>query len=127
MRLTVYAPDAISLSMVEVIGTDEFEAWYLSLSDDELRLVDRLVGLLEGSGFQLGHPYSSAVKGTRHAIRELRARSTSNPLRIFYAFDKARAAVLLIGGSKKGDDRFYERMVPRAERIWEQYVKEQHH
>lgn len=96
--------------MVEVVGTDEFEAWYLSLSDDEVRLVDRLVGLLEGSGFQLGHPYSSAVKGSKHAIRELRARSRSSPLRVFYAFD-----------------RFYERMLPLAERIWEQYVKEQHH
>jgi hypothetical protein len=32
--------------------------------------------------------------------------------------------VLLIGGDKKGDDRFYERMIPVAERIWEQYLRE---
>jgi hypothetical protein len=58
-------------------------------------------------------------------LRELRARSTTSPLRIFYAFDPTREAVRLIGGKKKGDDRFYERMVPLAEQIWEQYLREQ--
>jgi hypothetical protein len=57
----------------------------------------------------------------------LRSRSTSAPLRIFYAFDPARDAVLIIGGNKKGDDRFYERMIPLAEQIWEQYLREQRH
>jgi len=47
------------------------------------------------------------------------------PLRVFYAFDPRRDAVLLIGGDKTGNGRFYERMVPVAERIWEQYLAEQ--
>lgn len=115
------------LRMVEVIGTDEFETWYLSLEADETRAVNRLVDLLAEAGLRLGHPYSSAVKLTRYPIRELRHRSTSHPLRIFYAFDPARNAVLLVGGNKKGDDRFYERMVPIAERVWEQYLREQKH
>jgi len=113
--------------MVEVIGTNEFEAWYLTLNEEDTRAVDRLVGLLESQGVQLGHPYTSAVHKTKYAIRELRSRGTSNPLRIFYIFDRTRAAVLLVGGNKKGDDRFYERMVPLAERVREPYVKEQHH
>jgi hypothetical protein len=54
----------------------------------------------------------------------LRARET---LRVFYAFDKTRAAVLLIGGDKQGDSKFYERMLSIAERIWEQYMREQQH
>src|SRR5712691_9893313 len=113
--------------MVDVVGTDEFEAWYLNLSEEDTRAVDRLVGLLEAHGVQLGHPYTSKVLKTKYAIRELRSRGTANPLRIFYIFDRARAAVLLVGGNKKGDDRFYERMVPLAERVWEQYAREQHH
>jgi hypothetical protein len=36
----------------------------------------------------------------------------------------SRDAVLIIGGDKAGDDRFYERIVPRAEGIWEQYLRE---
>jgi hypothetical protein len=36
-----------------------------------------------------------------------------------------RHAVLLLGGDKTGDDRFYETFLPRAERIWEEYLAEQ--
>jgi hypothetical protein len=43
---------------------------------------------------------------------------------VFYAFDPIRQAVLLIGGDKAGDDRFYDRLIPLAERIWARYSKE---
>lgn len=83
----------------------------------------RVVDLLEQLGVALPHPYSSAIKGTRYAFRELRA--SNPPLRIFYAFDPKRDAVLLIGGDKTGNPRFYDEMVAKAERIWEQYLSEQ--
>ena len=44
-------------------------------------------------------------------MRELRVQSGGRPLRVFYAFDPRRSAILLIGGDKMGDTRFYERMV----------------
>lgn len=43
-------------------------------------------------------------------------------MRVFYAFDPLRRAVLLLGGDKTGDDRFYETFVPRAEQIWAEYL-----
>ncbi len=46
-------------------------------------------------------------------------------MRIVYAFDPRRDAVLLIGGDKSGDRRFYARIVPLAERIWRDYLAEQ--
>ena len=46
------------------------------------------------------------------------------PYRIFYAFDPRRAAILLIGGSKAGNDRFYERMIPIADRIYDEHLEE---
>ncbi len=46
------------------------------------------------------------------------------PLRTLYAFDPSRHAVLLIGGDKTGDDRFYARMIPLAERLWTEYLEE---
>jgi hypothetical protein len=45
-------------------------------------------------------------------------------LRVFYAFDPLRQAILLIGGDKTGDGRFYKVMIPRATAIWEQYLEE---
>ena len=107
--------------MVEVEGTEEFEAWFLALTDKDAEAVARLVGLLEEKGVALGFPYTSDVKGSQ-AIRELRAQSGGHPLRVFCAFDPLRRAVLLLGGDKTGDDRFYETFVPRAERIWAEHL-----
>ena len=45
-------------------------------------------------------------------------------MRIFYAFDPRRSAILLIGGNKAGDDRFYERMIPLADRLYDDYLDE---
>jgi hypothetical protein len=109
---------------VKVIGTDEFEAWYLSLDENHTRAVNRSVELLRAAGLQLGFPHSSAIKGANVALRELRAHSGSTMLRILYAFDRERDAVLLIGGDKSGDGRFYERMIPLAERIFAEYLQE---
>jgi hypothetical protein len=106
----------------DVVGTAEFEEWFNTLSDDDTDAVIRTVGLLEARGVTLGHPYTSALHGTRHPLRELRVQSQGHPLRILYAFDPARQAVLLLGGDKTGDDRFYERMIPRAEALWEGYL-----
>lgn len=110
--------------MVELLGTEEFEAWFLALDAADSRAVVRVVGLLEAKGAGLGFPYSSAIEGSHYALRELRIQSRGHPLRVFYAFDPRRQAVLLIGGDKTGDDRFYERMVPKAEEVWRQYLRE---
>ena len=57
-------------------------------------------------------------------MRELRVQSGGRPLRVFYAFDPRRSAVLLIGGDKTGDGRFYERMVPIADELYDVYIAE---
>ena len=43
---------------------------------------------------------------------------------MFYAFDSRRSAILLIGGDKIGDDRFYEQFVPLADRLYDEHLKE---
>ena len=107
--------------MVEVEGTGEFEEWFLALTAKEAEAVARVVGLLEEKGVALGFPYSSYIKGSQ-ALRELRVQSGGHPLRVFYAFDPIRRAVLLLGGDKTGDDRFYKTFVPRAAQIWTAYL-----
>lgn len=110
--------------MVEVLGTAEFEKWFLGLGDADARAVARGVGILENRGPTLGFPHSSALAGSRYALRELRVQSSGRPLRIVYAFDRRRQAVLILGGDKTGDDRFYTWMIPKAEANWEQYLQE---
>jgi hypothetical protein len=110
--------------VVEVAVTDEFKAWYEALSIDEQESVFRIVTLLEELGMNLGFPYSSAIHGSRHPLRELRVQHRGRPFRVFYCFDPERQAVLLLGGNKSGRARFYEKYVPWAEKVWEQYLHE---
>jgi hypothetical protein len=110
--------------MVEILGTAEFEEWFLGLGNVDARAVVRGVGLLEAKGLALGFPHSSALAGSRFALRELRVQSSGRPLRIVYAFDPQRQVVLILGGDKTGDDRFYTWAIPKAEAIWERYLQE---
>lgn len=57
-------------------------------------------------------------------MRELRIQHRGRPYRILYAFDPRRTAILLIGGGKTGDDRWYERLTPRADTIYDAYLDE---
>ncbi|MCI5195153.1 MAG: benzoate transporter [Candidatus Electrothrix sp. AW5] len=57
-------------------------------------------------------------------MKELRTQCRGRPLRTFFAFDPHRTAILLIGGDKTGDKRFYERMIPLAERLYNNYLEE---
>ena len=45
-------------------------------------------------------------------------------LRTLYAFDPLRVAILLVGGDKTGDDRWYEASVALADRIYDQHLRE---
>lgn len=56
-------------------------------------------------------------------MRELRVQSGGDPIRVFYAFDPRRMAILLIGGDKTGDDRFYETFVPIADDLYDEHIK----
>ena len=109
--------------MTDVIGTKTFEDWYMALGDADTKAVGRGVGLLEARGVHLPYPYSSAIEGASFRLRELRIQSQGRPIRVFYAFDPQRQAVLLLGGDKTGNDRFYETYVPKAERLWREYLE----
>jgi hypothetical protein len=57
-------------------------------------------------------------------MKELRVQHDGNPYRILFAFDPQRQAVLLIGGSKGGDKRWYEKNIPIADRRFAEYLEE---
>jgi hypothetical protein len=108
-----------------VENTDEFKEWWDGLSEDQQDDITAIVNLLETQGPQLPFPYSSGIEGSKHFhMRELRIQSKGKPIRVFYAFDPRRTAILLIGGEKTGDNRFYETMIPIADRLYDDYLVE---
>src|SRR5438132_666002 len=85
----------------------------------------RAVLLLEERGPHLPFPYSSRVNGTPHsAMRELRVQHQGHPYRVLYIFDPRRVALLLLGGDETGDDRWYEKNVPAADQLYDNYLAE---
>jgi hypothetical protein len=109
----------------EVEFTDEFGSWWDGLTIAEQESVRAYVRLLAEFGVALKHPYCSGVTGSKHShIRELRVQHQGRPYRILYAFDPRRAALLLIGGDKTGNDRWYEVFVPIADRIYDTHLAE---
>lgn len=109
----------------DVEYTDEFGAWWVALDDAERVSIRAVIELLEVRGPHLGHPHSSDIRGSKHGqMRELRVQHQGRPYRVLYAFNPLRTALLLIGGDKTGDDRWYERMVPRADTLYDEHLDE---
>jgi hypothetical protein len=84
----------------------EFEALPPGIQDELLALLR----LLADCGPALGRPHVDTLKGARHRnLKELRLQHRGQPWRFLFAFDRERAAIVLTGGCKAGDGRFYER------------------
>ena len=57
-------------------------------------------------------------------MRELRIQVEGHPYRVLYAFNPLRNAILLLGGDKTGDGRWYEVSVPVADRLYDEHLIE---
>ena len=111
--------------MWKAVETEEFGAWFESLDDDAKEDVVVKVEVLKSIGPMLGRPHADTLRGSKHSnIKELRVVSNGRPLRVFFAFDPKRQAILLVGGNKEGDKDFYERMLPVADRLFDEYLAE---
>ncbi|MGH7577165.1 MAG: type II toxin-antitoxin system RelE/ParE family toxin [Longimicrobiales bacterium] len=107
----------------EVEYTDEFGTWWDELDEAAQDDVAHAVEILAAEGPHTPFPISSAIRASRHQhMRELRIQSSGKPIRVLYAFDPRRCAILLLGGDKTGDDRWYEVNVPIADRLYDEHL-----
>ena len=108
-------------------GTDEFDAWYQSLADEQAGAIDARVDMLERGGPTLGRPVVDTIQGSRHHnMKELRC-SKDGTLRILFVFDPLRRAVLLLGGNKaeaSAWSAWYATAIPHADGLYDQYLQE---
>jgi hypothetical protein len=108
-----------------VEGTAEFDEWWESLEEEAQDAVDVIIGMLEEVGPRVPYPYSSAIRGSRYgALRELRIQHRGRPLRVLYAFDPRRVAVLLLGDDKGGSKRWYRKAVARADSVFDGHLED---
>ena len=108
----------------DVEYTDELGEWWEDLTESEQESVASAMRLLEVKGPNLGFPYSSGIEHSKHShMRELRVQHEGRPYRILYAFDPRRSAILLLGGDKTGNDRWYVVHVPIADRLYDTHIE----
>ena len=100
------------------------EAWAETLDQDDLEALFAAIAVLRDLGPALGRPLVDTVEGSRHAnMKELRPGSTGRTeIRVLFAFDKKRAAILLMGGDKSRDwNRWYKTNIPIADQRFDEH------
>lgn len=99
---------------------DEFAAWWEQLTEEKQEELLAVIEVLAEEGPGLGRPLVDTVRESRHAnMKELRW----GTLRVLFAFDPRRVALLLVGGDKRGEwNRWYRRNIPIADRIMDDHL-----
>ena len=109
----------------KVLSHSEFVDWLGRLYES---LYDELFAnfrLLEEMGPNLSRPRVDTVKGSKFKnMKELRIQHKGEPWRVLFAFDPKRSAILLIGGNKGGNERWYKENIPIADKRFEKHLKE---
>jgi hypothetical protein len=80
--------------------------------------------LLKQEGPLLGRPYVDTIQGSQYPnLKELRVQHAGEPWRILFAFDPIRQAIVLVGGNKTGDKRWYKKNIPIAEQRFAKHLE----
>jgi hypothetical protein len=109
----------------EVEYTNEFGEWWLGLTQAQQEALDDRVTLLAEVGPGLRRPVVGDITGSRHPnMKELRA-SIGGALRVLFAFDPRRHAILLLGGDKSGQwKEWYQWAIPAADDLYDAHLSE---
>lgn len=100
--------------------TEWFEAQEENLQDEILAVV----GLLQREGPMLSRPFADTLEASQYPnMKELRVQYRGEPWRILFAFDPRRSAILLLGGNKTGNARWYKENIPIADQRFTEHLK----
>lgn len=108
-----------------IIFLREVEDWFEQLDPETANLVGGALDLLEERGPNLGRPLADRIHGPKLSnLKELRPGSLGgSELRVLFAFDRARNAVLLVAGDKSSSwSRWYDENIPLAEERFKKWL-----
>ena len=104
--------------------TEEIAEWIKKLDEDAKEAILKSLLILQEIGSSLGRPYVDTINESKHKnMKELRIQNRQRLFRILFAFDPDRKAILLIGGDKRGDKRFYQKMIPIADALFDKHME----
>ena len=107
----------------DVFLDEEFDAWLDTLEEGLQDEIQAAIELLMRFGPNLQRPRVDTIKGSSFSnMKELRIQYRGDPWRILFAFDPRRNAILLVGGNKRGDKRWYDKNLPIADRRFRRHL-----
>ncbi|GAA3924828.1 hypothetical protein GCM10022383_00150 [Microbacterium soli] len=110
---------------VWTVDLELIEEWLFSLDENSYDQVIAAIELLEEHGPQLGRPLVDTVKASAYKnMKELRPGSAGrSELRVLFAFDSERQAIMLIAGDKAGNwKQWYRRNIPKADALFQKHL-----
>ncbi|MCL1801082.1 MAG: type II toxin-antitoxin system RelE/ParE family toxin [Promicromonosporaceae bacterium] len=113
--------------MVWTVFTGLIDEWLLALDKDTYVQVNAALTILATEGPHLGRPLVDTIVGSRHNnMKELRPGSSRrSEVRILFAFDPTRSAIMLLGGDKSGQwAKWYRKAIPEADKLYDQHLKD---
>jgi hypothetical protein len=111
---------------VWAIDSDLVEEWLVSLDEDSYTQVIAALRIVESDGPALGRPLVDTIKASRHRnMKELRPGSSGrSEVRILFAFDPRRRAILLVAGDKRGQwQKWYRQNIPIADARYDDHLR----
>jgi hypothetical protein len=111
--------------MWQVATTGNFDEWFAELAEDGQAELIAKVELLKLLGPKLGRPHADTLNGSKHAnMKELRADTADEVLRVAFAFDPKRTAILLVAGDKSGVSQklFYKQLIAKDDKFFDAHL-----
>jgi hypothetical protein len=103
-----------------------FEGWLDAQAEDLQNEALAYLELLKERGPLLSRPCADTLQGSKLPnLKELRFSYNGAPIRILFAFDPKQQGVLVLGGDKTGDKRWYDKNIPIAEKLYGQHLEKQ--
>jgi hypothetical protein len=129
--------DSHTLSLVDGKGYDPSWVIDVGLIENWLKTVDEAtydqvvaaLQMLSEVGPALGRPLVDSVVGSRHKnMKELRPGSSGrSEVRILFAFDPRRRAIMLLAGDKQGTwSKWYRKNIPVADDRYDEHLTRLH-
>lgn len=109
------------------IDVEHVDDWLHGLDEKSHQLVIAALEILQQRGPALGRPLVDSIAGSKHRnMKELRPGSSGeSELRLLFAFDPHRKAILLVAGDKRGNwGRWYQRSIVLADERFDRHLED---
>ncbi|MDK2410512.1 type II toxin-antitoxin system RelE/ParE family toxin [Aphanizomenon sp. PH219] len=107
-----------------IIFDPDFRIWFYQQEQGFQNEVFAVLGILAKFRPSLGRPRVDTLEGSDFSnMKKLRIQHQGEPWRILFAFDPKRQAILLVGGNKAGNKKWYKENIAIADKRYREYLE----